>query len=57
MQFEYHWLHIPSGKTGTEKIEYPSEMLFVKDLLRWNRSGGKLWKYWSKYEHFTQFGL
>lgn len=59
-KFKYHWLHIPTGKTGAHII---SEDELLKNFLHltvnrmpdiyfainyWNKWGRGIWQYWSE---------
>lgn len=47
MQFQYTWLHIPTGKTGEGSGEFGSEDNFLRHLNEWNRFGMGKWLYHS----------
>jgi len=45
---EYHWLHIPSGKVGsnTFTLWHSSEAELLRLVNKWNREGRGVWQYW-----------
>ena len=50
-KWTYHWLHIPSGKTGIETVLVSDLVEKYKSLnhalANWNRLGTTVWKYWA----------
>ena len=50
-EYTYHWLHIPTGKTGTTTAEFSSRSDLLENLNYWNQScspNRKEWKYWTE---------
>lgn len=43
--FQYNWLHIPTGETGSRYWICLSRSDFLEELCKWNRLGPN-WKYW-----------
>lgn len=44
MKLSYHWLHIPTGKTGVSTQRFTDRGDFLRKLANWNRD--PRWKYW-----------
>lgn len=47
VEFVYHWMHIPSGKTGTRVETFMNRSDLLEALNDWNRSDNR-WKYWTE---------
>lgn len=45
--YEYHWLHVPTGKTGTHEQRFSSRVAFLEELNKWNRSQPGVWVYYA----------
>jgi hypothetical protein len=43
-QFDYCWLHLPSGISGERRIWMRNRKDFLEALIYWNKD--KNWKYW-----------
>lgn len=46
--YTYAWLHIASGKTGTDSYQAHTRADFLEHLNDWNRLGAGKWQYWEK---------
>ena len=46
MTFTYHWLHIPTGKTGLSTGQFENRLEFLKFLNRCNSQSAGTWQYW-----------
>lgn len=46
--FTYEWHHIPTGKTGTNKLRVYTKKEFLDALDKWNQSNPKVWTYVEK---------
>lgn len=46
-EFKYHWLHIPTKKTGINTQTYVSKLEFLTKLDEYNRVMSGIWQYWS----------
>jgi len=44
-EFEYHWHHIPTGKSGMSSQSFMGLWKFLEAMNGWNRD--PRWKYWS----------
>jgi hypothetical protein len=44
LRITYNWLHMPTGKTGTNTTAFNSRADFLEHLNNWNRD--VRWKYW-----------
>ena len=47
-QFEYEWYHIPTGKSGDNKVRLYTRLEFLEALNTWNKNGGNQWLYTEK---------
>jgi len=45
-EFTYHWLHIPTGKTGVTTQEFFDRDDLLVKLNRWNGQLPGTWQYW-----------
>ena len=41
----YNWMHIPTGKSGKQKMQFNSEQEFLEELNRWNAQQPGIWQY------------
>jgi len=44
-EFQYKWLHLPSGKSGTLTVRYNTEGEFLRHLIVWNTQQPLNWFY------------
>lgn len=45
-EFEYVWLHIPSGREGIRQISTLERIRFLELLNKWNTQHPGVWQYW-----------
>lgn len=53
-RFQYHWLHIPTGKTGQNDTALTqgrpmTRQQFLEMLERWNAQQPGRWQYWARH--------